>query len=155
MLKRIGVLSVLAGIAAVSVGFGFPEFSPADDKAKSKKPKGTKIISADSQFGKIIYDGKGQAIYLFDRETSSKPRCYDACAVAWPPVLTKGRPFAAKGVRGKLIGTTKRRGGGNQVTYNGHPLYYYVDEPPRTVLCHNVYSYDGLWKVLHPSGKPE
>ncbi|MGA7398088.1 MAG: hypothetical protein WBW62_11635 [Solirubrobacterales bacterium] len=155
MLKRIGFLTALVACAAMCIGVVVPAVSPSLDSAQAKKRKGTKIIRANSQFGKIIFDGKRQAIYLFDSETSRKPKCYGACARAWPPVLAKGKPFAGKGVRSKLIKTTKRRGGAKQVTYAGHPLYYYAHEPPRAVFCHNVFSYGGLWKVLHPGGKPE
>ena len=36
----------------------------------------------------MLYDDTGQAIYLFDVETTTEPQCYDDCAAAWPPVLT-------------------------------------------------------------------
>ena len=92
----------------------------------------------DSQFGPILADGRGQAFYFFDKETTTKPRCYGACAEAWPPVYAKGRPVAGKGARKGLIGVTKRRDGRRQVTYNGRPLYYYVADRPGLVLCHDV-----------------
>jgi Secreted repeat of unknown function len=69
-------------------------------------------------------------------------------------VLTRGRPVAGKGIRGRLLGTTRRRNGKRQVTYDGQPLYYYVDDAPGRVLCHNVSEFGGLWLVVQPDGTP-
>lgn len=127
---------------------------PASSAPPKKKPApGTVIITADSEFGEMLFDKSGQAIYLFDKETSTEPDCYDACADAWPPVLTKGDPQAKGAVKAGLLGTTKRRDGSTQVTYGGHPLYYYAHEGKGEVLCHNVDQYGGLWLVVTPQGE--
>jgi predicted lipoprotein with Yx(FWY)xxD motif len=126
---------------------------PASSASKPRK-RGTRIKAIDSQFGKILGDGRGQAVYLFDKEQSSRSECYGDCARAWPPVLAKGRPVAGKGARKRLLGTTRRRGGKRQVTYDGHPLYYYVDDAPGRVLCHDVLEFGGLWLVVRPDGTP-
>jgi predicted lipoprotein with Yx(FWY)xxD motif len=114
---------------------------------------GTVIKAAKSQFGMMLFDGTGQAIYLFDKEQTSKPECYGACAEAWPPVLTNGTPAAAGGTRQDLIDTTKRTDGTTQVTYGGHPLYYYAHEAKNEVKCHNIQGFGGLWLVVTPAGK--
>ena len=67
-------------------------------------------------------------------------------------MLTDGGPRAGAGLDPKLLGTTERDDGSTQVTYNGHPLYYYVDDPPGEVLCQNVDEFGGLWLVVKPSG---
>jgi predicted lipoprotein with Yx(FWY)xxD motif len=125
-------------------------------RAPQRKPRrrGIRIKAIDSQFGTIVGDGRGQAVYLFDREDSKESECYGDCARAWPPVLTRGRPVAGKGVRRRLLGTTRRRNGKRQVTYDGRPLYYYVDDAPGRVLCHNVLEFGGLWLVVRPDGTP-
>jgi predicted lipoprotein with Yx(FWY)xxD motif len=120
----------------------------------SAKRKGRFVKVVGSEYGPVVADGKGEALYLFDKERSKKSRCYGACARAWPPVLTKGRPRAGKGAKAKLLGTTKRRNGKRQVTYRGHPLYYYVDDSPGTILCQNVDEFGGLWLVVKPNGRP-
>lgn len=122
--------------------------------AGKARADGTEVVAADSQYGSILFDSKEQAIYLFDKEGSAKSECYGACAEAWPPVLTDGGPQAGKGVDAKLLGTTKRDDGSTQVTYAGHPLYYYVEDPPGQVLCQNVSEFGGLWLVVQPSGEP-
>jgi predicted lipoprotein with Yx(FWY)xxD motif len=120
----------------------------------SAKPAGTTIIAADSQFGKVLYDASGQAIYLFDAETGSAPKCYDECAQDWPPVLTEGAPLAEGEVESDLLGTTRRSDGATQVTYDGRPLYFYAHEGKNQVLCHNVEGYGGTWLAVQPNGKP-
>jgi predicted lipoprotein with Yx(FWY)xxD motif len=113
----------------------------------------TTVKAIHSQFGTVLADGRGQAFYLFDKERSARSECYGACAKAWPPVLTKGAPRAGKGARKRLLGTTRRRDGSRQVTYRGHPLYYYVSDSPGRILCQNVREFGGLWLVVRPSGR--
>lgn len=115
---------------------------------------GARVRVVNSDFGRVIADGKGEAFYLFDKENSKKPQCYGACARVWPPVLTKGKPVAGGGAKQSLLGTTKRKNGKLQVTYAGHPLYYYVDDSPGTILCHDVAEFGGLWLVVKPNGEP-
>jgi predicted lipoprotein with Yx(FWY)xxD motif len=125
----------------------------APSRRKTRR-RGIRIKAVKSQFGTIVGDGRGQAVYLFDREETNKSECYGDCARAWPPVLTRGRPVAGTGIRGRLLGTTRRRNGKRQVTYDGRPLYYYVDDAPGRVLCHNVSEFGGLWLVVRPDGTP-
>jgi predicted lipoprotein with Yx(FWY)xxD motif len=122
--------------------------------ASERRRRGTRIKAIDSQFGTILGDKRGQAVYVFDKEDSPESECYGDCAEAWPPVLTKGRPVAGKGARRRLLGTTRRRGGKRQVTYRGRPLYFYVDDAPGRVLCHDVEEFGGLWLVIKPDGTP-
>lgn len=121
--------------------------------AERGNPGGKRVKAVSSDFGKVIADGRGEAFYLFGKEKDKTSRCYGACAKAWPPVLTKGRPRAGKGVKAKLLGTTRRKNGKRQVTYAGHPLYYYVHDSPGTILCQDVSEFGGLWLVVKPSGR--
>jgi len=120
----------------------------------SMAAKGARVKVVSSDYGRVIADGKGEALYLFDKESSKKARCYGACAAVWPPVLTKGKPVAGSGAKQSLLGTTKRANGKLQVTYAGQPLYYYVDDSPGTILCHDVVEFGGLWLVVKPNGQP-
>ena len=110
------------------------------------------LTTQASDYGPMLFDERGQAIYLFDTESAGAPECYDDCSAAWPPVLTDGPPDADGEVDAGLLGTTERRDGSVQVTYNGHPLYFYADEDPGEVLCHDVDDFGGTWLVVTPEG---
>ena len=112
------------------------------------------ITARTSQYGSILTDGTNRTIYLFTRDGSSASACYGSCAAAWPPVLTIGSPRRTGGLTAAL-GTTRRRDGTAQVTYNGHPLYYYIrDIKPGQILCQNVAEFGGTWLVVSPRGTP-
>lgn len=138
-----------------SSGSSAPASSPGASSAATSTPPtepGTTITTGQSDFGPILLDVKHQAIYIWELEKGTTPQCYDDCAEAWPPVLTEGAPTARGQVDSGLLGTTPRRDGTTQVTYNGHPLYYYAHEGPGEVKCHNVSTHGGLWWVVTPNG---
>jgi len=162
LLAALTALAVLAGCgddddsssASSSVATTSPPTTTSEPTAEAAARKGTKLILRGSEFGRILFDSKKQAVYLFEKEDSSKPRCYGDCAEAWPPVFAKGKPRLGKGLKRSLLGTTRRRDGRRQITYGGHPLYYYAHEDPGEVLCHDVFLNGGLWLVLRKNGDP-
>jgi len=106
-----------------------------------------------SSYGRVLFDGRGFALYAFTRDPRGKSVCTGTCAKAWPPYVVKTRPRAASGVKARLLGTTRRADGGLQVTYAGRALYYYVgDRNGGQILCQNVTEFGGLWRVIRPSG---
>jgi predicted lipoprotein with Yx(FWY)xxD motif len=167
-MRRLLVLTSIV-VALVAAGCGSDDDPGGEAMAKTTRApaagattadaarparRGTTIRVVDSQFGRILAARRGQAVYLFDKERSRLSECYGACAKAWPPVLTKGRPAAGRGAKASLLGTTRRRDGKRQVTYAGQPLYYYVADAPGRVLCHDVEEFGGTWLVLRSSGRP-
>jgi predicted lipoprotein with Yx(FWY)xxD motif len=168
--RRTAILATLcAGAASAAAGCGTDEDmaggAEADAAAPAmttqaapapaaKRPTGTAITVDRSRYGPMLYDGRRRAIYLFTRDGRDRgSRCYGDCAVAWPPVYTKGRPRGRGAVRRGLLGTTRRRDGRLQVTYAGAPLYYYVsDTRPLQVTCQAVPEFGGLWYVVRPGG---
>ncbi|MGZ4184258.1 MAG: COG4315 family predicted lipoprotein [Solirubrobacteraceae bacterium] len=108
----------------------------------------------NSQYGRVLADGRGQAFYLFASEKTRRSRCYGACEQRWPPVLARGTPRAGPGGRSGLLGTTRRTDGHMQLTYAGHPMYYYDGDAPGRILCQGVNEFGGLWLVVRPNGKP-
>ena len=129
-----------------------PPPPPSPPPTTPSPATGTVVTTGDSEFGEMLFDDRGQAIYLFDRELTSTPDCYDECAAAWPPVLTDGTPEAGGATDEALLGTTQRTDGSLQVTYAGHPLYFYANEGPGEVLCHDVFLNGGWWYVVTPQG---
>jgi len=103
--------------------------------------------------GKILADGQGRALYLFTADKSSTSTCTGACASAWPPVTASAMPMAGGGVSQSLLGTTKRADGTEQVTYNGHPLYYFAaDTGAGMVKGQGSKEFGAGWYVLNAKG---
>jgi predicted lipoprotein with Yx(FWY)xxD motif len=122
--------------------------------SKNAAVKGAALKVMNSRYGRMLFDANGRALYLFTRDRTSRSRCYGDCASAWPPFLAKGKPQGRGGVKAGLLGTTARRGGKTQITYRGHPLYYYVgDRKPGQVLCQDVAEFGGTWLIVSPSGR--
>jgi predicted lipoprotein with Yx(FWY)xxD motif len=128
--------------------------TPTSSSPTTPAAEGTVITTGDSEYGVMLFDDVGQAIYLFDKESDGTPACYDDCAANWPPVLTTGAPQGSGASQTGLLGTVDRSDGSTQVTYGGHPLYYYAHEDPGQVLCHDVDDYGGTWLVVTPEGSP-
>ncbi|MBK8293601.1 MAG: hypothetical protein IPK93_02060 [Solirubrobacterales bacterium] len=152
-MRSLAIAGLLAVALVGAAGFGGPSFSSAKGGSLGKK-SGTKIVTKSSVYGKMLFNKNRQAIYMFTRERKKRSKCYGACAAAWPPVLTRGKPKARGKAKKRLLGTTRRKGGTKQVTYRGHPLYYYAHEGPGQVFCHNVFGFGGTWLVLKPNGRP-
>lgn len=130
------------------------ETTATTEKPKPKPGSKLKVLNSTDYGSKYLTDSKGLTLYLFTKEKSDKSECYGDCATAWPPFLTKGEPVAGKGVDQELLGTTKRDDGKTQVTYDGHPLYYYVDEDEAgEILCQAVPEFGGIWYIVKPDGE--
>jgi predicted lipoprotein with Yx(FWY)xxD motif len=103
--------------------------------------------------GKILADGQGRALYLFTGDKSSTSTCTGACAATWPPVTASAMPMAGSGVDQSLLGTAKRADGTEQLTYNGHPLYYFsADSGSGMAKGQGVKAFGSDWYVLNAKG---
>jgi predicted lipoprotein with Yx(FWY)xxD motif len=108
----------------------------------------------DSSLGKIIVDAQGRTLYLFEADKGGKSNCDGSCATVWPPLLSKGAPQADMGASGNLLGTTTRGDGTTQVTYGGHPLYYFAgDKAPGDVTGQDIDQFGAKWYVVGTNGK--
>ncbi|HEV7284231.1 MAG TPA: PQQ-binding-like beta-propeller repeat protein [Kaistia sp.] len=117
-------------------------------------------VARSEQHGPYVTDAQGRALYLFTadqhgqsgQETAST--CYEACAEAWPPLLSEtGDPTVSEALDPHLLGTIQRRTGTTQVTYNGWPLYYYVkDRGPGEATGQDVHGFGGEWYLVGPEG---
>ncbi|WP_435135108.1 COG4315 family predicted lipoprotein [Actinacidiphila sp. bgisy144] len=120
------------------------------------KGQATVATKSAGKLGTILVDGKGRTLYLFLADkTKNVSTCTGACAVAWPPLLTtKGAAKPGKGADQKMLGVAKRSGGINQVSYNGHPLYYYSgDTSPGQTNGQGLKQFGALWYVVNAQGK--
>jgi predicted lipoprotein with Yx(FWY)xxD motif len=141
-------------IAALAVSAVFASTVAAVAFASGMKARGTTVRVARSQLGRILVDSNGITLYDFVKDKRGRSSCYGACAQLWPPLITKGRPRAGRGVRASLLGTTKRKDGKLEVTYRRHPLYYFVsDRKPGQTTGQGLNQFGALWWVLSPRGK--
>jgi predicted lipoprotein with Yx(FWY)xxD motif len=112
--------------AACSSGGGGASASPTAPKTTIAQPPTVEV--ANSGLGQILVNSQGHTLYLFQGDSGTTSACSGACAAAWPPLRATGQPTAANGANASLLGTTQRSDGGPQVTYNGHPLYTFVQD---------------------------
>ena len=104
--------------------------------------------------GTIIVNSEGMTLYDFHKDKGATSSCYGACAGAWPPLLTEGEPQAEAGAMASQLGTTKRKDGTVQVTYNGWPLYTYVgDSSPGEANGNDIDQFGAEWYALMPNGE--
>ena len=103
--------------------------------------------------GKALVDGKGRTLYLFEADKNGTSTCSGACAKSWPPDTVTGTPDAGSGVSQTLLGTIKRSNGTLQVTYNGHPLYYFIgDKSSGAAKGQGLKAFGAGWYVVSASG---
>jgi predicted lipoprotein with Yx(FWY)xxD motif len=114
---------------------------------------GTVIETASSSAGTVLTNGSGRAVYLWAKDTGSTSNCNGACAGAWPPVTTTGSATASGGAKASDLGTISRSDGSKQVTYDGHPLYYFSgDSGPGTATGQGSDSFGAPWWLVTPAG---
>ncbi len=104
-----------------------------------------------SPMGDALIGTNGMSLYMFTKDSKAVSACYDKCAVNWPPLLTQAKPVAEKGVRAGLIGTSKRTDGTLQVTYNGMPVYYWIND--KAIGDWTGQAVGDAWWVVTPQGK--
>ena len=122
--------------------------------ASGSTSSGTAVKIGSSKLGRILVDSHGKTLYLWAHDKTRKSTCYGDCAAYWPPLLTRGTPVATRGARASLLGTTRRNDGRMQVTYAGHPLYYFVqDTKPGQTKGEGLTGFGGRWDPLSASGR--
>jgi predicted lipoprotein with Yx(FWY)xxD motif len=108
----------------------------------------TLATNTDPTLGTILTDTSGKTLYMYTKDDVGISNCYGGCATAWPPLMATSAPALPADLPG-VIGTTQRTDGGTQVTYNGMPLYYWVqDQKPGDTTGQNV---GGVWFVVNPA----
>ena len=90
--------------------------------------RGASVRLGQSGFGRILVDSHGRTLYMWAHDPRGRSTCFGKCAMAWPPLVTHGKPKALMGARSALLGTTLRKDGRRQVTYHGHPLYRFAND---------------------------
>jgi predicted lipoprotein with Yx(FWY)xxD motif len=112
--------------------------------------KGTTISTrVTPKFGRILANPKGRVMYLHTSDRGTVSTCTGVCASAWPRVMSKAKPIAAKGVNAKHLARNKK----GQVTYYGHPLYYFEGGGASGEGVAKFFVVSTTGKAVHPKKK--
>lgn len=112
----------------------------------------------NEEYGEYLVDSDGMSLYMFaaDTQGAAESACEDACTEAWPPltgqVALEGLPEILAAERADSF---ERAGGAMQITYNGWPLYYFVEDTAAgDVRGQGVEAFGGNWYLISPQGEP-
>jgi predicted lipoprotein with Yx(FWY)xxD motif len=158
LLAAAGALAAAAGCGGgggSSDGSGSGYQPPASSAAPTGGASAGTIKAANTgNLGQILVDGQSRTLYLFEKDQGNKSSCADACASVWPPATTSASPKPGSGVDASKLGTTKRSDGTTQVSYAGHPLYYYAPDGTTagSTQGQGLDQFGAKWFVLSPSG---
>ena len=128
-MPRMILLALVAALALAACSNGTTTTPPAaGGTSASGSSGGTVKVANSTQYGSILVDAQGNALYLFEQDTGATSACTGACLATWPPLTVTGSPTAGVGVNASLLGTAKQSDGSNEVTYNGHLLYTFTGD---------------------------
>jgi predicted lipoprotein with Yx(FWY)xxD motif len=151
----VGVAMVTALLAAAcSSGSSSSAPSAAQPTSGSGAPSSATVVTTASASGAtFLTDGSGKALYLWVKDPSGSSACAGACASAWPPLTSSGSMTASGGAKSSDLGTITRSDGTKQVTYNGHPLYYFAgDSGSGTATGQSLDQFGAKWWLVSPAG---
>ena len=130
--------------------------APSSSPAATGQASGAATVSLATISGipgKVLVGSNGRTLYLFQADKNGTSACTGACAAAWPPDTVTGSPQAGSGVSQSLLGTIARADGTMQLTYDGHPLYYFTaDTAGGTAHGQGVKAFGAEWYVVSAAG---
>jgi predicted lipoprotein with Yx(FWY)xxD motif len=133
--------------AGATSAYGASASSPGAGRA------GTIIQAHASSLGRVLTDGHGRTLYLFEADKPNVSKLSAAGLSIWPPFAATGKPQAKSGALAAKIATITGANGKPQVSYDRHPLYYYVgDTKPGQTSGQALNQFGAEWYVLAPSG---
>jgi predicted lipoprotein with Yx(FWY)xxD motif len=155
MLKRTVLLTALAlALAAAGVATAAAVTHQSPRSLAAGKATAGRVTLHKTKLGKVLATSLGRTLYFFMKDKNGRSACYGSCASYWPPLMKKGALRAGTGVKAKLLGTTKRKNGKLQATYNGHPLYLYKgDTGAGQISGQRQNFFGGRWYVVSAGGK--
>jgi predicted lipoprotein with Yx(FWY)xxD motif len=125
--------------------------APAADTGSGAGAGGSGSLSTTtSSLGKIVVDGTGMTVYVYDMDTkgTTASACTGACLSLWPPVEVTGTPQVS-GVSG-TVATITAPDGGKQLTIDGWPIYTYASDKAAGDV--NGQGVGGVWWAVSPDG---
>jgi predicted lipoprotein with Yx(FWY)xxD motif len=152
LLAGSAVLPILTlPVAGAAPATGAPPVASPQSATVSAAKKTVEVRT--TRLGKILVDSQGRTLYLFKKDTRGRSACSGECAKFWPPLRVAGKPTVGSGVSASKLGTISRSDGKRQVTYNGHPLYTFLqDSRPGQTNGQGVTAFGAAWFALSPAG---
>ena len=151
---RLAALALASALVLAACGSSSSSSTTSSAPASSSPRPASVVSTRTTSLGTFLVDAKGRALYLWDADHGRKSTCSGACAQAWPPLTTAGTPKASGAAKASLLGTTTRPDGSREVTYAGHPLYYFEgDTMPGQTTGQGSGSFGSPWWVVSPGGK--
>lgn len=150
----LGVALLVAGCGSSSSNSSAAPAAASSSSTSSNAASGALAIrTAKGKGGTYLTGASGRALYLWVADSNGKSSCSGGCAQAWPPVTTTGMPAASEGAMTADLGTITRSDGTKQVTYKGHPLYYFAGDPEAgTTNGQGSPQFGAKWWLVTPSG---
>lgn len=147
------LVAACGGGSSSSTGAAGGSPAGASSSGGSASTSGSTVMTtASSSGGTILTDG-GRAVYLWSKDSGGKSACSGACAGVWPAVTAKGTVTGSGGVRASDLGTITRPDGTKQVTYHGHPLYFYSGDTGKGMASgQGINGFGAKWWLVSPSG---
>ncbi len=126
---------------------GVANASPSHSSALAARH--AKVSLARTSHGKVLVGPNGHSLYVFTNDTRNRSHCKSACRTFWPPLESTAAPRAGTGVNASKLGRT----GAGQVTYYGHPLYYYSgDSHAGQTRGEDLFAFNGYWYLESARG---
>src|ERR1700761_78447 len=152
-IKYLASAVLSAGIAGIVVVVLATSGGSAKTRAPQSVAAGSAISVRSTSLGKTLVDANGRTLYLFEGDKANVSTLSGAGVAVWPRFTSAGMVKAENGVQAGKLGTVTSPSGVRQVTYNGHPLYYYVgDSHPGSTRGQHLNEFGALWYVLGPNG---
>ena len=146
-------IPILAVMIAAVVAVVLATSGTSSKTTRSAAAPSSAVSLRQTPLGRTVADANGRALYLFEGDRPNVSKLSVAGQAVWPPFTSSSKPAAAGGVAAAQIGTIAGPRGTMQVTYNGHPLYYYVgDHKPGQTAGQGLNEFGGLWYVLSTKG---
>ena len=151
-MKRIRTILAVLAVSAVTLGFAVS--SGLASTSKVAAPAGAALTLTHNRLGDTLTDGRGRALYLFQPDRANVSVLSREGFAVWPAFTGNSKPRAEGGVSGAHVGVIMSAGGRHQVTYYGHPLYYYVgDQAPGATNGQDLDQFGGRWYLVSARGR--
>jgi predicted lipoprotein with Yx(FWY)xxD motif len=146
-------LMALAAVPVATAASGSVKPSSTHETpATASVAKSTVEVRA-TRLGKILVNSQGRTLYLFKKDSRGRSACTGECAKFWPPLRASGKLSAGRGISASKLRTIRRSDGKPQVTYNGHPLYTFLqDTKAGQTNGQGLSAFGASWFTLSPAG---